>query len=108
MGLALNPETPVSAILTLADDVDSVLFLSVHPGFYGSQFIAEVLDKVSELGRARPGLEIGIDGGIKEDNIARVARSGVDVIYIGSAIFLKTNPAESFRHLQALAGEGSE
>ncbi len=108
VGLALNPETPVSAILTLADDVDSVLFLSVHPGFYGSQFIAEVLDKVAELGRARPSLEIGIDGGIKEANIARVARSGVDVIYIGSAIFLKTNPAESFRRLQALAGESSQ
>ncbi len=106
VGLALNPETPVAAILPLADVVDSVLFLSVHPGFYGSQFIPEVLYKIKELRNTQPGIEIGIDGGIKEDNIARVARSGVDVIYVGSAIFLQPQPAESFRRLQALAEEG--
>jgi len=107
VGLALNPETPVSSILSLADEVDSILFLSVHPGFYGSQFLPEVLDKIKELGNARPGIETGIDGGIKEANIARVARSGVDVIYVGSAIFLQPQPAKSFRRLQALAEEAS-
>jgi len=103
VGLAVNPETPVSAILPLADEVDSVLFLSVHPGFYGSQFIPDVLDKVVEFRSACPAAEIGMDGGIKEDNIVRVARAGVDAIYVGSAIFLQPQPAESFRHLQALA-----
>ena len=103
VGLAINPETPTSAILPLTDKVDSLLFLSVHPGFYGSKFIPEVLDKIKELRRLYPGLEIGIDGGIKEDNIATVARSGVDYIYIGSAIFLKDNPADSYRRLNKLA-----
>jgi len=107
VGLAINPETPVSTILPLASEVDSVLFLSVHPGFYGSQFIPEVLDKMVEFRSARPGVEIGIDGGIKEGNIARVAQTGVDVIYVGSAIFLQPQPAESFRRLQVLAEEGS-
>ena len=102
-GLAVNPETAVATILPLASEVDSVLFLSVNPGFYGSQFIPEVLDKIAEFRQAQPNLEIGIDGGIKEGNIARIAQSGVDVIYIGSAIFLNPEPAESFRHLQALA-----
>jgi ribulose-phosphate 3-epimerase len=102
-GLAVNPETPVSTILPLAKEVDSVLFLSVNPGFYGSKFIPEVLDKIAEFRRAQSNLEIGIDGGIKESNIAQIARSGVDVIYVGSAIFLQPQPDESFRRLLALA-----
>ena len=105
VGLAINPETTVSAILSLVDEVDSVLLLTVNPGFYGSKFIPEVMDKVAELRSARPDLEIGVDGGIKENNITQVARAGVDVIYVGSAIFLHPQPGESFRHLLALAQE---
>jgi len=107
VGLAVNPETPVSVILSLANEVDSVLFLSVNPGFYGSKFIPEVLDKMVEFRNAQPGVEIGIDGGIKEGNIAQVAQAGADVIYVGSAIFLQPKPGESFRRLQTLAEEGS-
>ncbi len=102
-GLAVNPETPVSAILSLVDDLDSVLFLSVNPGFYGSKFIPEVMDKVVELRRIRPEIEIGIDGGIKEANITQVAKSGVNVIYVGSAVFLQPQPGKSYRRLLALA-----
>ena len=107
VGLAVNPETPVSVIRPLAGEVDSVLFLTVQPGFYGSPFIPEVLDKVVELRSTQPEIEIGVDGGIKQGNIAQVARVGVDVIYVGSAIFLQSQPGESFRSLLALAEEGS-
>ena len=107
VGLAINPETPVSAILPLAREVDSVLFLSVHPGFYGSRFIPEVLDKITEFSRARPGVETGIDGGIKEGNIAQVARARPGAIYVGSAIFLQPQPGDSYRRLVALAQPGS-
>ena len=105
VGLAVNPDTTVSTILPVVDEVDSVLFLTVHPGFYGSKFIPEVLDRVTELRRARPGVEIGVDGGIKENNINGVARTRVDVIYVGSAIFLQPQPGESFRYLSTLAQE---
>ena len=105
VGLAINPETTASAILPLVNEVDSVLLLTVNPGFYGSKFIPEVMDKVVELRSARPDLEIGVDGGIKENNITQVARAGIDVIYVGSAIFLHPQPGESFRHLLALAQE---
>lgn len=105
VGLAVNPDTANSTILPLVDEVDSVLFLTVNPGFYGSKFIPEVMDKVAELRRIRPEVEIGVDGGIKESNIAPIARAGVDVIYVGSAIFLQTQPGECFRYLQALARE---
>jgi len=106
-GLAVNPETPASAITPLTNEVDSVLFLSVNPGFYGSKFIPEVLEKIAAFRSAQPNLEIGIDGGIKEGNIARIARTGVDIIYIGSAIFLQPEPGESFRRLLALAEENA-
>ena len=107
VGLAINPETPVSAILPLANEVDSVLFLSVHPGFYGSKFIPEALDNLAEFHSIKPDVEIGIDGGVKESNITQIAQSGADVIYVGSAIFLQPQPDESFRHLQALVREST-
>lgn len=102
-GLAINPETPISAIKTLVKQVDSVLFLSVNPGFYGAKFIPGVLDKITEFRKAYPKTETGIDGGIKESNIAETARSGVDVICVGSAIFMQPDPAASYRRLTELA-----
>ncbi len=102
VGLAVNPKTPISAILPLADELDSVLFLSVNPGFYGSKFIPEVLDKIVAFHKARPDLETGIDGGIKESNIIQITRSGVDFICVGSAIFMQPQSGESFRRLQEL------
>jgi ribulose-phosphate 3-epimerase len=106
-GLAVNPETPVSAIAKLVDKLDSVLFLAVHPGFYGARFIPEVLDKIVEFRRLYPGTETGIDGGVKENNIGEIARTGVNVIYIGSAIFLQPDPAEAYRRLSRLAEAGA-
>ena len=105
VGIALNPETPVSAVLPLVSKIDSVLCLTVNPGFYGSPFLPEVMEKVIELRRIHPETEIGVDGGIKEANIAQIARSGVDNIYVGSAILLQPQPAASYRHLSALARE---
>ena len=105
-GLALNPETPVSAVLPLVSEVAGILLLSVHPGFYGSPFIPEVLQKVTELRSIYPEIEIGVDGGIKESNIAQVAKAGADAICVGSAVFLKPQPAESYQRLSALAKEG--
>jgi len=107
VGLAVNPETLLSFIYPLNSKVDSILFLTVNPGFYGSPFIPEALDKAIELRRTQPNLEIGVDGGMKEGNIAQIARLGIDTIYVGSAIFLQLDPGESFRHLSTLAEEGS-
>jgi ribulose-phosphate 3-epimerase len=106
VGLAINPETPVSDTLPLLSEVDSVLLLTVNPGYYGAPFIPEVMDKVAELRAVRLDMEIGVDGGIKEGNIAEVARKGVDMICVGSAVFLQPQPGESYRHLQALANSG--
>ncbi|MFC1917316.1 ribulose-phosphate 3-epimerase [Chloroflexota bacterium] len=103
VGLALNPETPVAAIFPLAQILDSVLFMSVNPGYYGAPFLPQVLEKIIEFRATYPEFEIGIDGGVKESNIGDIARSGVDYICVGSAIFLQPDPAESFRRLTKLA-----
>jgi len=103
VGLAVNPETPVSTIAPLVKTLDSVLFLSVTPGYYGATFIPAVLDKITTFRKAHPVVEAGIDGGIKENNIAEIAATGVNVIYIGSAIYLQPNPADSYHRLTRLA-----
>ncbi len=104
-GLAVNPETPVTAILPWTAKVDSVLFLSVHPGFYGAKFLPEVLEKIIELRYVRPQLTIGIDGGVKENNIKQIARTGVNEICVGSAILMQPDPAAAYRKLLSLANE---
>jgi ribulose-phosphate 3-epimerase len=108
VGIAINPETPVSAIVSLIPEVDHVLLLSVNPGYYGSKYIPEVLDKVAELRSIDPDIDIGIDGGVKESNITHIASVGIDVICVGSAIFLQSDPAKSYRHLLSLVEEGSQ
>jgi ribulose-phosphate 3-epimerase len=102
IGLAINPETSVTTILSLADKVDSVLFLSVNPGFYGAKYIPEVLNKVRELHRLRPDLLLGIDGGINEKNLLEAAASGVREICVGSGIFRQPDPAVAYRKLHAM------
>jgi len=105
-GLAVNPETPVSSLIPLMDKVDSLLFLSVHPGFYGAKFIPETLDKIVELLKAKPNFSIGIDGGVKENNIVQIARTGVKEIFVGSAILMQPDPGAAYRKLQSLARDG--
>ncbi|MFW6103043.1 MAG: ribulose-phosphate 3-epimerase [Chloroflexota bacterium] len=103
VGLALNPETAVSQVEPLLPMVDIVLLLTVEPGYYGSLFLPGVLPKVVEVRAAHPGMRVAVDGGIKEGNLLEVARTGVDEICVGSAIFRATDPAAAFRRLQDLA-----
>ncbi len=101
-GIALNPETDPSLLAQLLGTLDSVLFMSVNPGYYGAPFIPEVLGKITEFKKQNPGIELGIDGGVKESNISLIARSGVDYICVGSAIFLSSDPAKSYRNMVKL------
>lgn len=106
-GLAVNPETQISELEPdLVKRLDSVLFLSVHPGFYGAKFIPEVLDKITLFRRLYPEIIIGIDGGIKSSNINEVSCCGVNEICVGSAVFSQPDPAASFSELTRLANVG--
>jgi len=103
IGVAINPDTPVSAVDAVLPLVDSLLIMSVYPGYYGAAFVPEVLDKALAVRRVYPDLELGIDGGIKEGNLVNVARAGFDTICVGSAIFRAPDPAASYRRLSQLA-----
>ena len=102
-GLAVNPETPLSVITPMVKTVDSILFMSVVPGYYGAKFVPEVLKKIAAFKKAHPVKSTGIDGGIKESNITDIAECGVNDICVGSAIFLQPDPGEAYRKLTRLA-----
>jgi ribulose-phosphate 3-epimerase len=103
VGLAVNPKTSIKDFAPLVKQVDSILFLSVEPGFYGAKFIRAVLDKIVEFRKAYPKMETSIDGGIKEENIVEIARTGVNAICVGSAIFNRPDPATAYRRLKEIA-----
>jgi ribulose-phosphate 3-epimerase len=90
-GLVLNPATPLSHLDHTLEKLDLVLLMSVNPGFGGQQFIASVLPKIEAVRKridasGKP-VWLEVDGGIKADNIAQVARAGADTFVAGSAIF---------------------
>jgi len=103
IGVAINPPTPVEAIRHLLDGVDSVLLMTVYPGFYGAPFVPDVMSKVSQVRALSSEIEIAVDGGIKDSNIGEVARQGVDAVCVGSAVFGSDDPEASFHRLEALA-----
>ncbi|UYG02467.1 ribulose-phosphate 3-epimerase [Halomonas sp. LR3S48] len=90
-GLVFNPATPLSYLDYVMDKVDMILLMSVNPGFGGQAFIPGTLDKLREARRRidASGLDIRleIDGGVKVDNIAEIARAGADTFVAGSAVF---------------------
>ena len=108
IGLACNPETPVEAVLEWLGDVDLVLCMTVHPGFGGQAFIAEVLDKVravrSELDRRGLELDVEVDGGVDHTTAPRAVAAGANVLVAGSAIFGAADPLAAAADLRAVAG----
>ncbi len=104
-GAAVNPATPLAAFEDVLDLADFLLVMTVNPGFGGQAFVEGGLAKIA---RAREmadasGREIliEVDGGVKNDNIRRVADAGADVIVAGSAVFGAPDPARAIAELKA-------
>ena len=104
-GLVFNPATPLAYLDHTLEKLDLVLLMSVNPGFGGQAFIESVLPKVAEVRRRidATGRDIWleVDGGIKADNIARVAAAGADTFVAGSAIFGARDYAATIRDMRA-------
>ena len=104
-GLVLNPGTPPSVLDYVMDRVDLVLLMSVNPGFGGQSFIAETLIKIRQvrdrLNRYKEAtgrtILLEVDGGIKVDNIAEIARAGACSFVAGSAVFGAADPDGGYR-----------
>ncbi|HEX7111012.1 MAG TPA: ribulose-phosphate 3-epimerase [Mizugakiibacter sp.] len=90
-GLVFNPATPLSYLDYVLDKLDLVLIMSVNPGFGGQSFIPAALEKLRRareiIDRSGRPIRLEIDGGVKPDNIAEIARAGADTFVAGSAIF---------------------
>lgn len=100
IGLALNPETPNAIVEPWVNAVDLILFLGVHPGRGGQEFIPEVLDKIKSLRQNFPDVKIGIDGGVRTANIEELKKAGVDVFVIGSGILKSPDVKRAIEELK--------
>jgi ribulose-phosphate 3-epimerase len=108
-GLVLNPATPLDHLDHTLELLDLVLLMSVNPGFGGQSFIPSTFNKITQV-RARLDryqqetgrhIRLEVDGGIKVDNIAEVAKAGADTFVAGSAIFSKENYADVIKAMRA-------
>jgi len=108
-GLVFNPASSLDVLDWVIDDLDLILIMSVNPGFGGQSFIDSALRKVEQARKrieaSGRDIRLEVDGGIKTDNIARVASAGADTFVAGSAIFGKPDYAAVIKSMrEALAG----
>jgi len=110
-GAVINPATPVAMLTDVLDKVDTVLVMSVNPGFGGQKYIPRATEKVRQLNevRARRGatFRIEVDGGIELEHTAELARVGANTFVAGTSIFHTPDPAEAVRKMRAAALEAS-
>ncbi|HOW93368.1 ribulose-phosphate 3-epimerase [Mycolicibacterium fallax] len=110
-GLAIKPGTSLDPYLALLPDFDTLLIMSVEPGFGGQKFIPEVLSKVRAVRKLVDAGELNIlveiDGGINADTIEAAAEAGVDCFVAGSAVYSAADPADAVVKLRAQAATAS-
>ncbi|HEX5392572.1 MAG TPA: ribulose-phosphate 3-epimerase [Rhodocyclaceae bacterium] len=105
-GLVFNPATPLNHMDHVMDKLDVVLLMSVNPGFGGQKFIPETLNKLRQARarldeyEARTGrhIRLEVDGGVKTDNIAEIAKAGADAFVAGSAVFGAGKDSDAHRY----------
>ena len=106
-GLAVNPDTPFESVEPFLDDVELVLFMTVHPGFGGQSFIADVMPKVKAaralLDERGWAATVEVDGGIDENIAPEAAAAGADLFVAGTAVFARPDPAAAVRMIRDAA-----
>ncbi len=107
-GLAFNPATPLDYLEYVIDKIDMVLIMSVNPGFGGQTFIESSYEKIKKAKKiiqtsGRP-IRLEVDGGIKAENIGRVASAGADTFVAGSAIFGSDNYTKAIAEFLGVLG----
>lgn len=111
-GLVFNPATPLDHLSHVMDKLDMVLLMSVNPGFGGQSFIEGTLDKLKQARRlidqSGRDIRLEVDGGVKVDNIGRIAAAGADTFVAGSAIFGSKDYRATIEAMRkAIAGAGA-
>jgi len=110
-GAAIRPDTPFDRVAPLADRLEQILVMSVHPGFSGQRFIPDVLPKVTmartALDRAGRGADVSIDGGITPETAGPAARAGATFFVCGNSVFTGGPVADNLRRLRSAIEEGA-
>ena len=111
-GLVFNPGTPLNYLDHVLDKLDMVLIMSVNPGFGGQKFIPETLNKLravrNMIDASGRDIWLEVDGGVKVDNIAEVARAGADTFVAGSAIYGAGKDSDAHRYDTVVAAMRAE
>ena len=102
-GIALNPDTPVDALLPFAAEVDQVICMTVFPGFGGQSFMAEVLPKIADIRAAMPNVDITVDGGINVETGAQTVGQGANRLVAGSFLFRAEDMAAEIQKMREAA-----
>jgi ribulose-phosphate 3-epimerase len=107
-GVALNPATPLSAVAEVLPEIDTLLIMSVNPGFGGQRFIEYSVDKIRRarlmLDEARSNAALEVDGGINRQTIAEVWNAGADTFVAGNAVFSAKDPRAEIGMLRSQCG----
>lgn len=101
--LAINPETPIEATIPFLNKVDGILLMGVHPGKEHQTFIPSVYKKISQLKKLSKKIKIQVDGGVNEQTISKLARSGVSIFNSGSYTADADDPKKAIQKLRELA-----
>ncbi len=105
-GITLNPGTPLETVIPLLDHVDTVLIMSVCPGFGGQKFIPSALQRIRRLRRLldeeKPSVTIAVDGGVSRDNVAELYRAGARHFIAGSSVFKAEDIEGAVRELRTI------
>lgn len=108
-GAAINPATPVAMLSDVLDKLDTVLVMSVNPGFGGQKFIPGAMEKIRQLNEWRAryncSFRIEVDGGVGMENAAALAQAGANTLAAGTTIFHAPDPASATRQMRKLATE---
>ncbi len=111
-GMVFNPATPLAYLDHVLEKLDLVLIMSVNPGFGGQAFIPEALNKLKtvrqRIDASGKDIMLEIDGGVKVDNIAEIARAGADTFVAGSAIYNAGKDSDPQRYDSVLAALRAE
>jgi ribulose-phosphate 3-epimerase len=90
-GIALNPSTPIHMLDDIIEDLDFILIMSVNPGFGGQKFLKNTFKKLNDLNNrykvSYPNLQIQVDGGVDETNIAQLKKLNIDIAVAGTSVF---------------------
>ena len=99
-GIAINPPTSIEKVFPYLDSIDYLLVMSVNPGFGGQSFMPEVLEKIREIRKRKPDLEIQIDGGINNETSTLAIQAGATNLVAGSYIFKADDRVKAIQSLK--------